>query len=61
MTGSSNDQSSGSPRDRRNVYRDLRVRNERRMAVARILDARRMRQIERVIQTSRHPRFGGPR
>jgi hypothetical protein len=61
MSAEHNDTSGGSPRARPNVYRDLRVRNERRMAVARILEARRVQQVERVIRTSRQPRFGGPR
>jgi hypothetical protein len=44
------------PEDRHNVYSDLRERNARRMEVARILEARRLRQIERVIQASRNSR-----
>ena len=43
--------------DGRNIYQDLRRRNERRMNVARILEARRVRQIERVVQAARERRF----
>lgn len=42
--------------DRRTIFSDLRRRNERRMDVARILEARRRRQIERVMQTARNTR-----
>ncbi|HYB25094.1 MAG TPA: hypothetical protein VEF89_00615 [Solirubrobacteraceae bacterium] len=45
------------PGDTPNIYRDLRERNERRLNVARILEARRLSQIERVVQTTREPRF----
>lgn len=43
--------------DTPNIYRDLRERNERRLNVARILEARRLSQIERVVQTTRERRF----
>jgi hypothetical protein len=47
--------------DRRTVFSDLRRRNERRMDVARMLEARRRRQIERVMQTARSARGRGRR
>jgi hypothetical protein len=43
----------------RNVYEQLRQRNERRMQLARMSEARRRSQIERVIELSREPRFRG--
>jgi hypothetical protein len=42
--------------DRRTIFSDLRRRNERRMDVARMLEARRRRQIERVMQAARNAR-----
>jgi hypothetical protein len=57
-TESSN--SGSRPREDRNIYRDLRERNERRLDAARILEARRLRQIERVVQTVRERRFWRP-
>ena len=38
-------------------FRDLRAHNERRANLARFLDARRRKQIERVIQVGRQRRF----
>jgi hypothetical protein len=51
---------SGRSGDTRNIYRDLRQRNERRLNVARILEARRLRQVERVLQAARERRFRRP-
>jgi hypothetical protein len=56
MTSKSNDR--GAAGDPSFVYRDLRRRNERHADVARLLEARRLRHIERVIQVIRDRRFG---
>ncbi len=56
MTAQSNSPGPGSPGHQRDVYSDLRRHNQRRMDVARILQARRNRQIERVMQTARDSR-----
>jgi hypothetical protein len=43
-----------------NVYQQLRQRNERRMKLARQADARRLSQVERVLELARRPRFRAP-
>jgi hypothetical protein len=58
MSGKSNDRELR-PADRHNIYSDLRERNARRMETARILEARRVRQIERVIQAARNSKPPG--
>jgi hypothetical protein len=60
MNADSNDPEPGSSGHRRDVYDDLRRHNERRMDLARVLEARRIRQIERVMQTARDSRFREP-
>jgi hypothetical protein len=57
MNAQSNDPEPGSSGPRRDAYSDLRRHNERRMDLARVLEARRIRQIERVMQTARDSRF----
>jgi hypothetical protein len=59
MSTESSDSGFRSGKDR-NIYRDLRARNQRRLDAARVLEARRLRQIERVVQTVRERRFGRP-
>jgi hypothetical protein len=56
MTAQSNGPEPPSPGHRHDVYSDLRRHNERRMDVARLLESRRIRQIERVMQTARDSR-----
>jgi hypothetical protein len=56
MTARSNDPRPGFSRSRQNIFTDLRQHNERRVDVAQLLEARRLRQIERVMQTARNAR-----
>lgn len=39
------------------LFRDLRARNERRVKLARVLDAQRRQRVERVMQVARQRRF----
>ncbi len=45
----------------RNIYQQLRLHNERRMTLPRMSEARRLSQVERVIELSRGRRPRGPR
>jgi predicted nucleic acid-binding Zn ribbon protein len=52
-----NRHSAGIPR---NVYQQLRLRNERRMKLARQSEASRLNEIQRVVELSRELRFRAP-
>jgi hypothetical protein len=57
MSDERNDLNSRPGGDRRNVYRDLRRRNERRLETAQVLEDRRRRQIERILEATREAKF----
>ena len=61
MSKDNNSRAFRSSVDHPSPYHDLRRRNERRMQVARMLEARRMRQIERAMQAARASALRGPR
>lgn len=46
---------------RPNIFRDLQQRNQRRRELARVLETRRLRQVERVMEISRKVGFRRPR
>jgi hypothetical protein len=61
MSAESNHPKSGTTSDRPSVYSDLRRRNERRLEAALILEDRRRRQIERLLEAPGDSRLRKPR